>query len=291
MWPISRARGPPARPSNVATTVSPSRPAGSGRDSTVAPSSVRKAATQRPDLVDAVARVAAAVDVDEVLEVGEVDRQVGADRGRAARRVRRPTGAAGCTVEAVMERSLGRWHLAILPGPCDWSRPACSRARTSTGSSRWSSSRSPSGGGARGTASAIRGATPWSTWGPTSRRATGPTRSPRPSPGSGACGPTMARVAAASRSIARPTPGHWIVTFPWIGAERAQTHERGGARARRARRLAVADGPADRRPGAHAGALDRAHRGGPDDARPSGSATPTGASRSCRSPAPTARAP
>ena len=43
MWPMSSARGPPGRPSNVATTVSPSRPAGSGRVSTVAPSSVRNA--------------------------------------------------------------------------------------------------------------------------------------------------------------------------------------------------------------------------------------------------------
>ena len=48
MWPISRARGPPAWPSNVAMTVDPSRPAGSGRRSMVAPSSVANSATQRP---------------------------------------------------------------------------------------------------------------------------------------------------------------------------------------------------------------------------------------------------
>ncbi len=40
--------------------------------------------------------------------------------------------------------------------------------------------------------------------------------------------------------------------------------DRGRPRARRARRLPVADRPADRRPGAAPGALDRADRGGPD---------------------------
>ena len=47
-WPMSSTRGAPARPLNVATTVAPSRPAGSGRISTSAPSSSRNAATQRP---------------------------------------------------------------------------------------------------------------------------------------------------------------------------------------------------------------------------------------------------
>ena len=48
MWPISRTRGPPGRPSNVVTTVSPSRPAGirPGLDAAAEPS--RKAAVQPP---------------------------------------------------------------------------------------------------------------------------------------------------------------------------------------------------------------------------------------------------
>ena len=46
MWPISRMRGPaPGSPSNVPMTVSPSRPAGSGRRSTVAPMDSRSATT------------------------------------------------------------------------------------------------------------------------------------------------------------------------------------------------------------------------------------------------------
>ena len=49
--------------------------------------------------------------------------------------------------------------------------------------------------------------------------------------------------------------------------------DRGGAGPRRARRVAVAARPPDRRPGAPARALDRADRGGPRDAARRGSAT------------------
>ena len=84
MWPISRTRGPSAWPSNVPTTVSPSRPAGSGRPR---PSRRARRGTPRPSRPTSstpVGRVAPAVDVDEALEVGEVGRQVGARWRRAA---------------------------------------------------------------------------------------------------------------------------------------------------------------------------------------------------------------
>ena len=112
---------------------------------------------------------------------------------------------------------------------------------------------------------------------PTSRPATGRTASPRSSAwirrlradhGEGRGGLAVHRSS---------DPGHWIVTFPWVGAERAADPDRGRARPRRARRLAVADRPPDRRPGAAARALDRADRRRPARRRPSGSATPTGA--------------
>ena len=226
--PCARSAGRAARPAGPRTWRRPCRRA--ARRDRVAISTVGaqlgrgSAPIQRPTSLTPVGRVAAAVDVDEVLEVGEVGRQVGARSRRAARRARRSTGVGGVSVEAVMDgQSSGAGALAILPGPCDWSRSACSRDRTSTGSSRWSSWRSPSAGGGPGTASAIPGGTRWSGSAPTCRPATGPTRSPRPSPGSAGCGPTTARAAAGSPSIARPIPGHWIVTFPWVGAERART--------------------------------------------------------------------
>ncbi len=197
---------PPGRPWNVATIVSPRRPAGSGRRSTSAPSSARNDGHPAPDLVDAGLGVAAAVDVDQALEVGEECRQVGADRAAQARRARRWTGRPAARTRRSSGQS-SRWHLAILPGPCVWSRSACSRAPTSTGSSRWSSSRSRSAGGGPGTASAIPAATRWSSSAPTCRPATGPIPSPRPWPGSAASGPTTARAAAGSRSTARPTRG------------------------------------------------------------------------------------
>ena len=61
-------------------------------------------------------------------------------------------------------------------------------------------------------------------------------------------------------------PGHWIITFPWIGAERAQTiTEAALALAERdvsPSRTAQLTGAQERT----AGALDGAHRGGPGDA-------------------------
>ena len=213
-----------AGPSNVATTVSPSRPVGSGRRSTVAPSADRNAGDPAADLVDAVRRVRAAVDVDEALEVGEVARQVGLDRRAQARRARRSTWTGGVSVGAVIGGAVyAGCRLAILPGPCAWSRSACSRARTSTGSSRWSRSRSPSGGGGPGTASATRAPRAGPARARACRPGSGRTRS-RPI---GRLDPPAARgPRRGSRRPRRPPlvrPGHWIVSFPWVGAERART--------------------------------------------------------------------
>ena len=111
MWPMSSARGPPACPSNVAMTVAPRRPAGSGRVSISAPSSVRKSVTQRPTVVDAFGRVAPAVDVDQPLEVGEIGRQVGGDGGAEPVELGRRAAAVGWRSSAVMTaESSGRQH-------------------------------------------------------------------------------------------------------------------------------------------------------------------------------------
>ena len=48
MWPISRTRAPPGRPSKVPTTVLPRRPSGSGRYSTRAPMLSMNSPVQRP---------------------------------------------------------------------------------------------------------------------------------------------------------------------------------------------------------------------------------------------------
>ena len=176
---------------------------------------------------------------------------------------------------AAQSRPLG--DLAILPGPCDWSRPACSKVPTSTGSSRWSSSRSPSAGGGPGTGSAIPGATRSSTSAPTCRRATGPTavaaivawvRRLRADHGEGRGGLAVHRSS---------DPGHWIITFPWTGAERALTLTEAALALAERDVSPSRDRTADRRPGAAAGALDRADRRPPGRRRPNGSATPTGA--------------
>ena len=112
MWPISSDPRPAGPPSNVPTTVSPSRPSGSGRYSTGRPSSRRNAPVQRPTSSTPAGRVAAAVDVHQVLEVGEEGRQVGLDGCAQRVRGRRRsdgsvTGIAGSLAP-----------LAILPGPC-----------------------------------------------------------------------------------------------------------------------------------------------------------------------------
>ena len=56
---------PAGRPCDVPIDRVAERPAGSGRRSTSAPISLQEPRDERPDLVDALGRVGAAVDVDE----------------------------------------------------------------------------------------------------------------------------------------------------------------------------------------------------------------------------------
>ena len=184
----------------------------------------RNAGDEPADLVDAVGRVATAVDVDEPREVGEVGGLGGADGrvegGRARRRRRRIRARSRSPRWAVY----GPRALGILGGPCAWSRSACSRDPTSTGWRRWSRSRSRSAGGGPGTASASPGATPLVRLGATvPPRRTGRARSGRlvdwvrrlrVDHGEGRGGVVVHRSS---------DPGHWIVTFPWTGAERAHS--------------------------------------------------------------------
>ena len=159
-----------------------------------------------------------------------------------------------------------RGPLAILPGPCDWSRPACSKDPTSTGSSRWSSWSSPSAGDGRSTASAIPArhalvqlgaAVPARDW-PDGvaavvawiRRLRRRRRRGAPRPG----GPSFVRPGALDRDLS-------------VAGRRASADDcRGRLRARRARGLAVANGPPDRGPGAAARSLAGAPGRGPGDA-------------------------
>ena len=231
-----------------------------GPDVDLGPELGQEARGPAADLVDAVGRIRPAVDVDELLEVREVGREIRRDRGAKGVdlevRRRRP-GSSSRPVYAGV-------RVAILPGPCDWSRSACSRDRTSTGSSRWSRWRSRSVDAGRGTASAIPAATPWSGSAPRCRLASGPIRSPRSWPGSAGCAWTTARVDAGLAVHRSSDPGHWIITFPWSGEERARDPDRGGHGSRRSRRLAVADRPADRRAGAALTRWTERIAGGPD---------------------------
>ena len=200
------------------TTVFPKRPSGSGRRSTSAPSSVRNEATQRPTSL-----TPSGVYEPQSMSTSRCRSSRYSERSFSIE-VRRASISRSAVVSMVIvAASLRGVEVAILPGPCDWSRSASSKARTCTGWSRWSRSSSPSAGAAPGTASATRPGTPSSTWAPTSRRMTGRTASPRSPRGSGGCGSTTARVGRAWPSTARRTPG--------TGSSRS----RGPARSGRAR--------------------------------------------------------
>ena len=172
---------------------------------------------------------------------------------RSASRVARSGTAVGASIAPSL--------VAILSGPCDSSRPACSKDRMSTGWSRWSSSRSPSAGGGPGTASAIPSATPSCGSGRRSRRAGGRTAivpSPR---GCAACGPITARGPAACASTAPRTRA--TGSSRCLARRRAGAGHRGGrARPHGQGRLAGAACAPDRRADPPARSLERAHRGG-----------------------------
>ena len=122
--------------------------------STVAPSVASRSAVQRADLVDAGLRVAPQSMLTSrsrsARKAAGSSTALGARRARSADEVGRGESMVGIGVAAVVSSvhrptQRARPRSRILAGPCDSSRSACSRAPTSTGSSRWSRSRSPSG--------------------------------------------------------------------------------------------------------------------------------------------------
>ena len=299
MWPMSRTRGAPVGPWSVPIDrrrrVDRPGPAAVRRRRRSAPGSPRR--TRRPRRRPRACTSRSRCRPDGA---GRRGRPAGPPRSR-------PAASRGCrpgrgwsiglpcwtAVYRGPARPVGRRAVAsrILPGPCVWSRSACSRARTSTGSSRWSSSRSPSAVGARwyGQRDPGRHALVW-------LGATVPARDwPDPIAAVAAWIRRLRQTHGEGRSglaVHRSSdPGHWIVTFPWVGEERARllteaalalaerdvspsrTAQLTGGQARLlarwTERLADAPGP-PRRPG---------------------SATPTGGSRSSRSRAPTASRP
>ena len=266
------------------------------------------------DRVHAGLRVAAAVGVDEPLEVGEIGRVgpldarpqrgellgrdegvVGASHGGqsigrdpAVRTPRPPCRRRSAAVAgAVRRRSPSR----SISGPCDSWRSGCSRAPTSTGCCRWSRSRSPSAGRGPGTAPGrpadgalvhLARAVPAREWPDAVADLVAWTRRLRADHGEHG-GPVEVHRASDA--------GRWVVTWPWTGAERARLIAeaavdlagRSVSPARRVRltgtqaRLVAALGGAHRRGRRHAAVLDP--RRGPAHAR------------RVRSPAPTASPP
>ena len=264
------------------------------------------AGDEPPDLVDAGRRVRAAVDVHEPLEVGEVGRLVRADRrprAPPARRRAMPSGSGRSSPSGSLGRpgAVGRGRpqrahrpirRAILPGPCDsieirllegpnvYRLEPVVKVEVAVGRRRtWYGQRSPGRHalvqlgrrrpGAR-LAAPDRGA-----------RRLGPAPAGRPRRGPRRRrGPSLVRPGPLDRDVsagrARSGP-HSIAEAALALAERdvspARRAHLTGAQERLAR------------------ALDRRGSPRPGRRRRPGSATPTGGSRSSRSPARTARAP
>ena len=298
MWPMRSSRGAPGvprSPSQVPMTVPPNRPDGSGRRSTRAPLSARNPATNEPTSSTPGGRVRAAIDVDEALEVGEVGGLGGADGGLDARRARRPRrrrpARSGCPCPK------SRCAPAV---PARRPRLCCrDRARDRDPTARGPERLPARAGGedrgrARPAADVVRPAKP----GPPrarpprrrrARRGSGRSRSTRSSAGSAACGSTTARARAACRpSLVGPGPLDRHVPVDRRGA--GPHDRRGGARPRRAGRLARAPGPARPAPRSGCSPAGRRRSPRPGPRRRRGSGTPTAGCRSSRSPARTARA-
>ena len=181
--------------------------------------------------------------------------------------------SSGATVAPAADAPAGPWSAteavyrpcrrAILPGPCDSSRSARSRDRTSTGSRRWSSSRSPSAGGGRGTASATRrvharvrlgAAVPASDWpdGVAGDRRLGPSPAGRPcrwrrrpgrstgprSPGTGSSPGRWSPWSAGGPSPRRPSPSPSASVSP---ARPGDPHRRASRGSSPAHGAAIAD--------------------------------------------------
>ena len=211
-------------PANSPITVSP-RPWSLRWLVTRAPSARSRSAVQRPTDVHARPGVAAAIGVDETLEVREKGGLGGLDRG-----------AQGGDLAGVEEEGWGRRHGAkstdavrgvgggpvadrpsaepakgrvrarlSSPEACDSSRSGCSRDRMSTGSCRWSGSTSPSAGRGRGAGRARPWMAPSSVSAGRLPPANGPTASPTSSPGPGGSGRSTASTPGRAGCTARPT--------------------------------------------------------------------------------------
>ena len=218
-----RRRRPGRSPGASAMTVSPS-PSSFG--SVVDRRAERRAAgrpSSAPTSSTPGLRVAAAVDVDEALEVREVGGLRGLDGGAKRGQVRGREG-----VGDRHGRSLSSVHspartarTRILAGPCVWSRSACSRVPTSTGSCRWSRSRSRSGGRGpgrdrgRGTTCIVHlgRSVPARDWPDQVADLVAWTRRLRADHDEHG-GPVEVHVPSDT--------GRWVVTWPWAGAERAR---------------------------------------------------------------------
>ena len=208
--PVGRARG------TSPTTVAPSRPLGSGRTSTSAPMLRRNAGDQPPDLVDAGLGVAAAVDVDEALEVGEV----GGHRRRGWRR-RARSSSASLTLGsgrgqvhrravygaeptlAYPRRTVRLVEIRLLEGPNVYRLEPVVKVEVAIGRRRtWYGQREP------GRHALVR------LGGDGPAEATGRTRSDGSSPGSGACASTSGEGRGGVAVHRSSDPGHWIVDVP-----------------------------------------------------------------------------
>ncbi len=249
-------------PWNVATTVSPKRPAGSGRTSMSAPSSPRKRPRPAPDLVHALGRVRAAIRCSRGARgprdtpAGRRRRPRGAHRARDPRSIRSPGSSSRavyrpCRLLSCRDRARGRDPHAGGPQrlPARAGGQAGGRDRPATDLVRPARSGSPRARPAR-----RRGA------GPRLARSGRRHRDLDPAPAGGPRG--------GPRRSRRPSfvgPGALDRDLPVGRRGTGPDHHRGCPRAGRARRVAVEDRAADRRPGATARALGRTDRGSPRD--------------------------
>ena len=216
-----------------------------------------------------------------LLEIGQVLGEIVGDRGPAAHPARaRRSGLDGHRSSG----SLRVARVAILPGPCVWSRSACSRDPTSTGWSRWSSWSSPIG--RRRTWYGQRDPGRHALVRPRGRRAQprlARSASPRSRPGSAGCECDHGEGRAGLAVHRSSDPGHWIVTFPWSGRGACpdpRPRPRSPSRNATSRHRGPRGSPAPRNVSWPAGRSGSPRRG---RHRPRGSAMPTDASRSCRS--------
>ena len=274
---------------NVPTTVSPELPRRVGSDVDLGAEPLEERGRPAPDLVDPLGRVRPAVDVHEPLEVVEVGAAVGRDR--RAQRVELEARRSAPVVSVGHDGSLATTsccypagtvrvvEIRLLEGPNVYRLEPVVKVELAVGRRRtWYGQRDPG----RHALVRLGAAVPARDWPDPVAAIVAWVRRLRARPRRGA------------RRAGRPPivrPGSLDHHLP-VERRGAGTHpDRGGPRAGRARRVALADRAAHRRAGAAARPLDRADRSGTDDARRPGSATPTGGCRPSRSPARTASRP